>query len=86
MLHCPMDGPHALAVPHSPTEAWPPAPSLRAPHSAPSSFPRRRAARAAADSSLQEDALSSDEDLDGAYGPSSIASLLNEANLQTSSC
>ncbi|OXB71084.1 UNVERIFIED_CONTAM: hypothetical protein H355_010464 [Colinus virginianus] len=46
----------------------------------------RRAARAAADSSLQDDALSSDEDLDSAYGPSSIASLLNEANLQTSSC
>ncbi|XP_021232205.1 cingulin isoform X2 [Numida meleagris] len=46
----------------------------------------RRAARAAADSSLQDDALSSDEDLDSAYGPSSITSLLNEANLQTSSC
>lgn len=65
----------------------PAAPSVpRAPRSALSSLPRRRAARAAADSSLQDDALSSDEDLDSAYGPSSIASLLNEANLQTSSC
>nr|XP_047910590.1 cingulin isoform X1 [Anser cygnoides] len=46
----------------------------------------RKAARSAAESSLQDDALSSDEELDSAYGPSSIASLLNEANLQTSSC
>ncbi|NWU96853.1 CING protein, partial [Upupa epops] len=47
----------------------------------------RRAARSATDSSLQDDdGLSSDEELDSAYGPSSIASLLNEANLQTSSC
>ncbi|NXX77763.1 CING protein, partial [Urocolius indicus] len=46
----------------------------------------RKAARSAADSSLQDDQLSSDEDFDSAYGPSSIASLLNEANLQTSSC
>uniref|UniRef100_A0A672UMJ0 Cingulin n=1 Tax=Strigops habroptila TaxID=2489341 RepID=A0A672UMJ0_STRHB len=46
----------------------------------------RKAARSAADSSLQDDRLSSDEEFDSAYGPSSIASLLNEANLQTSSC
>ncbi|NXE16201.1 CING protein, partial [Lophotis ruficrista] len=47
----------------------------------------RKAARLAADSSLQDDdRLSSDEEFDSAYGPSSIASLLNEANLQTSSC
>ncbi|KAM6309213.1 cingulin [Podargus strigoides] len=46
----------------------------------------RKAARAAADSSLQDDALSSDEEFDSAYGPSSIASLLNEPTLQTSSC
>jgi len=47
---------------------------------------RRKATRSAADSSLQDDQLSSDEEFDSAYGPSSIASLLNEANLQTSSC
>ncbi|NWX93022.1 CING protein, partial [Nothoprocta pentlandii] len=46
----------------------------------------RKAARAAPGSSLQDEQLSSDEDLDSAYGPSSIASLLTEANLQTSSC
>ncbi|KAM6037689.1 cingulin isoform 2-T3 [Theristicus caerulescens] len=46
----------------------------------------RKAARSAADSSLQDDQLSSDEEFDSAYGPSSIASLLNEANLQASSC
>ncbi|XP_069735025.1 cingulin [Phaenicophaeus curvirostris] len=46
----------------------------------------RKAARAAADASLQDAQLSSDEEFDSAYGPSSIASLLNEANLQTSSC
>ncbi|XP_075593483.1 cingulin [Balearica regulorum gibbericeps] len=46
----------------------------------------RKAARSAVDSSLQDDQLSSDEEFDSAYGPSSIASLLNEANLQTSSC
>ncbi|NXL39682.1 CING protein, partial [Glaucidium brasilianum] len=46
----------------------------------------RKAARSAADSSLQDDPLSSDEEFDSAYGPSSIASLLHEANLQTSSC
>lgn len=48
--------------------------------------PRRKAARSAADASLQDDQFSSDEEFDSAYGPSSIASLLNEANLQTSSC
>ncbi|XP_009465375.1 PREDICTED: cingulin [Nipponia nippon] len=46
----------------------------------------RKAARSAADSSLQDDQLSSDEEFDSTYGPSSIASLLNEANLQASSC
>ncbi|KAM9624058.1 cingulin isoform 2-T3 [Morphnus guianensis] len=46
----------------------------------------RKAARSATDSSLQDDQLSSDEEFDSAYGPSSIASLLSEANLQTSSC
>ncbi|XP_025970747.2 cingulin-like isoform X2 [Dromaius novaehollandiae] len=46
----------------------------------------RKAARSAADSSLHDDQLSSDEEFDSAYGPSSIASLLTEANLQTSSC
>ncbi|KAM9264481.1 cingulin [Morus bassanus] len=46
----------------------------------------RKATRSAANSSLQDDQLSSDEEFDSAYGPSSIASLLNEANLQTSSC
>ncbi|KAM6106563.1 cingulin [Pterocles gutturalis] len=46
----------------------------------------RKAARSAADSSLHDDQLSSDEEFDSAYGPSSIASLLNEPNLQTSSC
>ncbi|KAM8794370.1 cingulin [Eudromia elegans] len=46
----------------------------------------RKAAHAAAGSSLQDEPLSSDEDLDSAYGPLSIASLLAEANLQTSSC
>ncbi|XP_037267710.1 cingulin isoform X1 [Falco rusticolus] len=46
----------------------------------------RKATRSATDSSLQDDQLSSDEEFDSAYGPSSIASLLNEASLQTSSC
>ncbi|XP_068026460.1 cingulin isoform X2 [Melanerpes formicivorus] len=47
----------------------------------------RKATRSATDSSLQDDPLSSDdEEFDSAYGPSSITSLLNEANLQTSSC
>ncbi|KAK2525090.1 Cgn [Columba guinea] len=46
----------------------------------------RKAARSAADSSLRDEPLSSDEESDSAYGPSSIASLLNEPTLQTSSC
>ncbi|XP_060614069.2 cingulin [Anolis sagrei] len=46
----------------------------------------RKAARSTAESSLKDDHLSSDEEFDSAYGPSSIASLLTEANLQTSSC
>ncbi|XP_053134205.1 cingulin isoform X2 [Hemicordylus capensis] len=46
----------------------------------------RKAARSTAESSLKDDHLSSDEEVDSAYGPSSIASLLTEGNLQTSSC
>ncbi|XP_054853738.1 cingulin [Eublepharis macularius] len=46
----------------------------------------RKAARSTAESSLKDDQLSSDEEFDSAYGPSSIASLLTEGNLQTSSC
>ncbi|XP_063173325.1 cingulin [Candoia aspera] len=46
----------------------------------------RKAARSTAESSLKDDPLSSDEELDSAYGPSSITSLLTEGNLQTSSC
>uniref|UniRef100_A0A670Z5N9 Cingulin n=1 Tax=Pseudonaja textilis TaxID=8673 RepID=A0A670Z5N9_PSETE len=46
----------------------------------------RKAARSTAESSLRDDQLSSDEEFDSAYGPSSIASLLTEGNLQTSSC
>ncbi|KAM6434608.1 cingulin [Liasis olivaceus] len=46
----------------------------------------RKAARSTAESSLKDDPLSSDEDFDSAYGPSSITSLLTEGNLQTSSC
>uniref|UniRef100_A0A8D0G6G6 Cingulin n=1 Tax=Sphenodon punctatus TaxID=8508 RepID=A0A8D0G6G6_SPHPU len=47
----------------------------------------RKTARSTAESSLKDDHLSSDEEeFDSAYGPSSIASLLTEANLQTSSC
>lgn len=46
----------------------------------------RKAARSAAESSLQHEGLSSDEDFDGVYNPHSIASLLTESNLQTSSC
>lgn len=48
--------------------------------------PRRKATRSAAEASLDDDRLSSDEEFDSAYGPSSIASLLTEGNLQTSSC
>lgn len=40
--------------------------------------------RRAVDSALQDERLSSDEEFGS--GPSAIASLLNEANLQTSSC
>ncbi|XP_044846909.1 cingulin isoform X4 [Mauremys mutica] len=46
----------------------------------------RKATRSAAEASLEDDRLSSDEEFDSAYGPSSIASLLTEGNLQTSSC
>ncbi|XP_065430531.1 cingulin isoform X2 [Chrysemys picta bellii] len=46
----------------------------------------RKATRSATEASLEDDRLSSDEEFDSAYGPSSIASLLTEGNLQTSSC
>ncbi|KAG8146973.1 hypothetical protein E2320_014048 [Naja naja] len=46
----------------------------------------RKTARSTAESSLRDDQLSSDEEFDSAYGPSSIASLLTEGYLQTSSC
>uniref|UniRef100_A0A8C4YKC0 Cingulin n=1 Tax=Gopherus evgoodei TaxID=1825980 RepID=A0A8C4YKC0_9SAUR len=46
----------------------------------------RKATRSAAEASLEDDRLSSDEEFNSAYGPSSIASLLTEGNLQTSSC
>ncbi|KAM6219568.1 cingulin [Rhynchocyon petersi] len=46
----------------------------------------RKAARSAAESTLKHDGLSSDEEFDSVYDPSSIASLLTESNLQTSSC
>ncbi|XP_027686109.2 cingulin isoform X2 [Chelonia mydas] len=46
----------------------------------------RKATRSAAEASLDDDRLSSDEEFDSAYSPSSIASLLTEGNLQTSSC
>ncbi|XP_058516249.1 cingulin [Ochotona princeps] len=46
----------------------------------------RKASRSAAESTLKHEALSSDEEFDGVYDPSSIASLLTESNLQTSSC
>uniref|UniRef100_A0A8C3SGI8 Cingulin n=2 Tax=Chelydra serpentina TaxID=8475 RepID=A0A8C3SGI8_CHESE len=46
----------------------------------------RKATRSAAEASLDDDRLSSDEEFDSAYGPSSITSLLTEGNLQTSSC
>lgn len=47
---------------------------------------RRKASRSAAESALQHEGLSSDEEFDRVYDPSSIASLLTESNLQTSSC
>ncbi|XP_036916271.1 cingulin [Sturnira hondurensis] len=46
----------------------------------------RKASRSAAESTLQHEGLSSDEEFDRVYDPSSIASLLTESNLQTSSC
>ncbi|XP_049736432.1 cingulin isoform X1 [Elephas maximus indicus] len=46
----------------------------------------RKASRSAAESTLKHEGLSSDEDFDSAYDPSSITSLLTESNLQTSSC
>lgn len=46
----------------------------------------RKASRSAAESALQHEGLSSDEEFDRVYDPSSIASLLTESNLQTSSC
>ncbi|KAM8931606.1 cingulin [Lycaon pictus] len=45
----------------------------------------RKASRSAAESA-QREGLSSDEEFDSVYDPSSIASLLTESNLQTSSC
>ncbi|XP_064444601.1 cingulin [Mirounga angustirostris] len=45
----------------------------------------RKASRSAAEST-QHEGLSSDEEFDSVYDPSSIASLLTESNLQTSSC
>ncbi|XP_060057678.1 cingulin [Erinaceus europaeus] len=46
----------------------------------------RKTTRSAAESTLQHEGLSSDEEFDSVYDPSSIASLLTESNLQTSSC
>ncbi|XP_075396459.1 cingulin [Tenrec ecaudatus] len=46
----------------------------------------RKAARSAAETTLKHEGLSSDEEFDSVYDPSSIASLLTESNLQTSSC
>uniref|UniRef100_A0A2I3SFM8 Cingulin n=3 Tax=Pan TaxID=9596 RepID=A0A2I3SFM8_PANTR len=46
----------------------------------------RKASRSAAESALKNEGLSSDEEFDSVYDPSSIASLLTESNLQTSSC
>ncbi|XP_022381887.1 cingulin [Enhydra lutris kenyoni] len=45
----------------------------------------RKASHSAAEST-QHEGLSSDEEYDSVYDPSSIASLLTESNLQTSSC
>ncbi|XP_002919377.1 cingulin [Ailuropoda melanoleuca] len=45
----------------------------------------RKVSRSAAEST-QREGLSSDEEFDSVYDPSSIASLLTESNLQTSSC
>ncbi|XP_005087772.1 cingulin [Mesocricetus auratus] len=46
----------------------------------------RKASRSAAEAALKQEGLSSDEEFDGVYDSSSIASLLTESNLQTSSC
>ncbi|XP_063109476.1 cingulin isoform X2 [Cavia porcellus] len=46
----------------------------------------RKASRSATESALKHEGLSSDEEFDSVYDPSSIASLLTESNLQTSSC
>ncbi|XP_012514336.1 PREDICTED: cingulin [Propithecus coquereli] len=46
----------------------------------------RKASRSAAESTLKHEGLSSDEEFDSVYDPASIASLLTESNLQTSSC
>ncbi|KAM9243802.1 cingulin isoform 1-T3 [Dugong dugon] len=46
----------------------------------------RKASRSAAESALRHEGLSSDEEFDSVYDPTSIASLLTESNLQTSSC
>lgn len=46
----------------------------------------RKASRSAAEAALKQEGLSSDEEFDSVYDPSSIASLLTESNLQTSSC
>ncbi|XP_053447948.1 cingulin isoform X2 [Nycticebus coucang] len=46
----------------------------------------RKASRSTAESALKHEGLSSDEEFDSVYDPSSIASLLTESNLQTSSC
>ncbi|XP_006861484.1 PREDICTED: cingulin [Chrysochloris asiatica] len=46
----------------------------------------RKASRSAAETTLKHEGLSSDEEFDSVYDPSSITSLLTESNLQTSSC
>ncbi|KAL1772020.1 cingulin [Sigmodon hispidus] len=46
----------------------------------------RKASRSAAEAALKQEGLSSDEEFESVYDPSSIASLLTESNLQTSSC
>ncbi|XP_036047246.1 cingulin [Onychomys torridus] len=46
----------------------------------------RKASRSAVEATLKQEGLSSDEESDSVYDPSSIASLLTESNLQTSSC
>ncbi|XP_012870464.1 PREDICTED: cingulin [Dipodomys ordii] len=46
----------------------------------------RKTSRSVAESALKHEGLSSDEEFDSVYDPSSIASLLTESNLQTSSC